>query len=156
MHQTYMYPMWSHSIHPLLAKWHETKQLGTELWIWCLDPPSIFWDRNCKDLLTKYFGIVLEDYDPWKWKFQLKTQHFQVLWFLCQFSGVYCNIIVWICQPFLTCAIGIFLNSVRSISYPETPNTKLDRLLPLTMTGLLKEPGGSQGVRVTWTKCVLC
>lgn len=130
-----------------------TKQLG----IWCLDPPSIFWDRNCKDLLTMYFfWIVLEDYDPWKRKFQLKTQHFQVLWFLCQFSGVYCNIIVWICQPFLTCAIGIFLNSVRSISYPETPNTKSDRLLPLTVTGLLKGPGGSQGVRVTWTKCRLC
>ena len=47
------------------------------------------------------------------------------------------------------CAIGIFLNSVRSISYPETPNTKSDRLLPLTMRGLLRGPGASQGVRVT-------
>ena len=151
------------SQHPSFAckmTWHEAagkfSVSGTELWIWCLDPPSIFGDRTCKDLLTKYFGIVFEDYDRFGRGNFIWKPAFQVLWFLCQFSGVYCNIIVWICQPFVVCAIGIFLNSVRSISYPETPNTKSDRLLPLTMTGLLRGPGGSQGVRVTWTKCRLC
>ena len=155
--------MWSHSIHPLLAKWHDTKQLGNfpsverncEFGVWTLQASLEIGlaKTSSQSILGSFWKtmIVLEE------EISFEEPAFQVLWFLCQLSGVYCNIIVWICQPFVVCAIGIFLNSVRSISYPETPKYKVGQIVTiLTMTGLLRGPGGSQGVRVTWTKCRLC